>query len=134
MKIFLALWMVLQVFFYNEDGNFEYDEISVPIDFPVQYQAWVVFTQIFELDDFDFVPSDVQVLDVYFDAACGTLVLDLSQEAINYGGTYFEYRFTQKLIKNALSLPGVRYFTVLIEGQLQEFPEGVKIYRAFFCQ
>jgi len=132
MKTFLTLWVVVQIFFYNPDGDFGHNEIIVPANLPVQYQAWVVFSEIFERGEFDFVPRDVRVIGVDFEPAHGILTLNLSHEVLNYGGTYFEERFTQKLIKNALNLPDVRYFTLLVEGELQEFPEGVKIYLAFF--
>jgi hypothetical protein len=122
---------LLFVFYYNFDGEFEYYEIIIPADFPVEYRAWVVFSEIFERNEMEFVPQGVRILGTHFAADSGVLVLNLSKEVLDYGGTYFEYRFTQKLFKNAAALPGVRYFSVLVEGQILELPEGAKIYLHF---
>lgn len=132
MKFAIVAISILQIFFYNSDRSFGYNEIIMPENFPVKYQAWVMFTEIFGRHNFDFVPQDVRVLAVNFDNYDGHLTLDVSAEIMNYGGTYFEYYFVKKLIKNATSLEEVCYFTLLVEGELIHLPEGVKIYRALF--
>jgi hypothetical protein len=127
--IALAL-AILAVFYYRPDDSFGHYEIIIPADFPVQYRAWVVFSEVFR--NGEFVPPHVRILDVEFKPKYGILILDLSQEVLDYGGTYFEYRFINLLLKNAAALPDVRYFTVLIEGQSRHLPEGSKIYLEFF--
>ena len=128
MKNILMAIAVLQIFYFNPDGSLGQNEIIMADNIPAQYQAWVVFSEMFRQSEL--VPRDVDVLGVQFIPHDGTLIIDLSREVLNYGGTYFEYHFTNLLLKNASTIPQTRYFTVLIEGRAIQFPEGVKIYRA----
>ena len=132
MKNFAITLIVIQIFFYNAEGDFGYNKIIAPENLPAHHQAWVIFSEIFRYDGFDFVPQNVCLLWAHYCKLNELLTINVSSDVMNYGGTYFEYRFTQKLIKNALSIEGVSYFTLLVEGELTHLPEGVKIYRAFF--
>ena len=69
----------------------------------------------------EFVPAGVRVLNTL--NAGDRLILNLSQEALNYGGTYFEYRFIQELLNIAGGL-GFERLVLLIEGRPAKLPEG----------
>lgn len=134
MKKLAICLIVFQVFFYNADGSFGYNKVYAPENLPPHHQAWVIFSEIFN-NNFDFVPSDVCMLWAHYCKLQKLLTINVSDSIMNYGGTYFEYRFVNLLIKNALNINGVQYFTLLIEGESKHLPEGVKIYREFFsCQ
>jgi len=130
MKYAILLLTVLQILFFNVDSEAEYQRLIAPACLPVEFQAWAKFTIIFQVNDFYFVPENVSVLGAWFEPVDKELFLNVSSEVLNYGGTYFEYRFVQTLLKNAFNLPNVRYFTLLVEGEPAPLPESSKIYRA----
>ncbi|MCL2855131.1 MAG: GerMN domain-containing protein [Defluviitaleaceae bacterium] len=129
--ILICLYLVLlQIFYYNADGDFAYYNMTVPAYFTTEQQAWVVFSKIFNNinpDKMTFVPPNVQILNIWFEN--GALTLNLSSDVIKYGGTYFEHRFVEKLLKNAAQLPASHYITILTEGRARHLPEGIKIFR-----
>ena len=151
MKIILALLLVLlififpqsigaqeldrlQIFFYEIDSDNEdalnYYDITIPSWLSVENRALIIFSEIFDNFNPDimiFVPPNVQILDVFFHAEYSHLVLNLSSDILNYGGTYFEDKLINKLLINAATIPEVGYFSVLIDGQRQCFPEGTSI-------
>jgi len=88
--------------------------------------AWIVFSYLFSSGQ-DFVPQNVEILAIWLED--GVLTLNLSAEVMDYGGTYFEYRFVNLLLETATILPYPDYLTVLIEGVAQHLPEGVKVFR-----
>ncbi|MCL2236547.1 MAG: hypothetical protein FWB98_08945 [Defluviitaleaceae bacterium] len=94
--------------------------------FVTYIMAWVIFTQIFS-SGMDFVPQNVEILSIWIDD--GVLTLNLSEDVMNYGGTYFEYRFINILFESAAKLRYPRYLTILVEGRATYLPEGVKIFR-----
>ena len=88
--------------------------------------AWILFTQVFN-SNADFVPQNVEILSIWFDD--GVVTINLSEDVMNYGGTYFEYNFVNILLNNAAALPYPNYLTVLVEGRVRHLPEGVEIFR-----
>ena len=125
---------IVRVFYYEieycGESLLSYYQITVPAWFCVEVRAIIVFNEIFDNfnpDKMVFVPPGVRILGVAFDDVRGHLTLNLSDDILNYGGTYFEDRLVSKLLANAAGLEGVRYLTVLIEGQQRYFPEGSMI-------
>ena len=125
----------IEIFFYevSEQGEDVLSSyiLTIPYWLNTQQRAFIVFNEIF--NNFDpekmiYVPPDVQVLDVFFHPYDAHLILNVSSEILNYGGTHFEDRLVTKLIKNAGNIPGVGYFTVLIDGQREYLPEGIMIH------
>jgi len=124
----------LQIFFYEIDVYGEewlnYYNITIPAWLCIEHRALIIFTEIFDNfnpDKMIYVPYGVRILDVFFHAEYAHLVLNLSADILNYGGTHFEYRMINKLLINAASIQEVGYFTILIDGQRQYFPEGTMI-------
>ena len=124
----------LQIFFYEIDAAGEevlnYYYITIPARLSVEHRALVIFSEIF--DNYNpnkmvFVPPDVRILDVLFLAGSSHLILNLSSDILNFGGTHFEYKLIHKLLTNAAGVGEAAYFTILIDGQNQYFPEGALI-------
>jgi len=88
--------------------------------------AWIMFLHLFNSGQ-DFVPENVEILSIWLED--GVLTLNLSAEVMEYGGTYFEYRFVNLILETAATLPYPNYLTVLVEGVAQHLPEGVKVFR-----
>jgi len=125
----------IEVFYHKIDEDDEAFLVSYIIQVPsylsVENRAMVVFSNIFDntyVDEIIFVPKDVHIIDVFFSEEYAHLVINLSAEMLNYGGTYFEYRLVEKLIANAAALEEVAYFTILTEGQSLHLPEGTLIF------
>ncbi|MCL2573857.1 MAG: GerMN domain-containing protein [Defluviitaleaceae bacterium] len=133
---------MLKVFFYeiSEDGHdvMNYYNIIIPVWLSVEQRAIIVFTEIFDNfnpDEMIYAPPNVQVLDVVFDAENAHLIVNLSLDILNYGGTYFEHLLITKLMTNAANITNVNYFTILINSEPRYFPEGTTILKnslAFF--
>ena len=151
MKFFFALLLVLIIFifpqsigaqnldklqiFYYEIGvdgeeTLNYHHITIPAWLSVEHRALIIFTEIFDNADPDkmvFVPLNVRVLDAFFFEDTAHLILNVSAEILNYGGTYFEYMMINKLLANAGGIPEVGYFSIWINGQRQYLPEGIEV-------
>ena len=124
----------LQIFHYQITANYDevliYYHIIIPAWLSAEDRALVIFSEIF--DNFDpckmvYVPPGVRILGISFQADNSHLILNLSADILNYGGTHFEYRFIHMLLTNAAGIKEVSYLTVLIDGQQQCFPEGTAI-------
>lgn len=125
----------LQIFYYivDDDGEdiLNYYHISIPAWLCTQNRALIVFTEIFDNfnpDKMIYVPPGVRILNIIFCEYTAHLTINLSTEILNYGGTHFEYRLVNKLLKNTVSIHGVSYLTILIDSQHQYFPEGMEIF------
>jgi len=116
----------LTIFYFDADENISYYNIIIPAWLTIENRALVVFKQVF--DKTVFVPQGVKVLDVFFHNEYAHLVINLSAEILNYGGTYFEYRLVTKLLMNASGIRGVGYFSIMIDGQWRYLPEGTKLH------
>jgi len=124
----------LQIFFHEIDADGEdvlnYYHITIPAWLTVENRALVIFTEIFNNinpEKMIYAPPNVSILGISFHAAASHLIINLSVDIMNYGGTHNEYMLIQKLLANAASMADVRYLTILIEGQEQYFPEGTLI-------
>jgi len=87
--------------------------------------AFIIFFD--NADNVDAVPADVRVLGIEFRQLEGHLILDVCENVLNYGGTRFEYHFVENLTNLAAGFCGVHYFTLLINSELRELPEGIII-------
>jgi len=72
----------------------------------------------------DFVPNDVNVLDISLKTNDGHLTLNLCENVLNYGGTYYEYRFLKKFFSITTYFDDINYLTILVNGELRELAEG----------
>ena len=125
----------LTIFFYEigDDGEDVISSyiIAIPPHLSVEARAMLIFSEIFDNANSDkmiYAPRDVRILDVFFHREYAHLVLNLSSEVMNYGGTHFEWQFVRKLIANAASIREVGYLSVLVDGQRRYLPEGTKIH------
>jgi len=121
----------LRLYYYPnqiEDAPLAYIPIIIPANMPIHHRAYVIFTILF--NDFStyrmsYTPANVQILGVHVEG--GHFALNISADALNYGGSHFEYRFVNRLLANAYAL-GFAYFTLLIEDELRHLPEGTLLH------
>jgi len=125
----------LQIFFYQIDDDGEevlaYYLITIPAWLSTEHRALVIFSEIFDNfnpDKMIYAPPNVRILDIFFHASNSHLILNLSADILNFGGTHFEYRLIHKLLINAAGIKEVDSLTILIDGQRQYFPEGTKVH------
>ncbi|MBC7958899.1 MAG: GerMN domain-containing protein [Vallitaleaceae bacterium] len=59
----------------------------------------------------------------------GHLLLDFSQQLLNYGGTSWEEALVDELLSTAFSVDGVQWVTIRIDGECQNLVEGTTINR-----
>jgi len=86
-------------------------------------QAHTALYQLFESNK-DFIPQNIQILDILFNKNYAILSVNLSNEATTYGGSYFEYRFINNILYKLRQISEISYLNILIEGKLVPFPEG----------
>ena len=127
----------LQIFYYEIDGDGEemlaYYHIIIPAWLSVENRALIIFSEIFDNHNpskMIYAPPNVQILGISFHATDSHLILNLSPDILNYGGTHFEYKLIHKLLANAANITNVNYLTILIDGQRQYFPEGTLIFNS----
>ena len=125
----------ISIFFYRVcccgDDYFDTYSITIPSNLTIEQRAWIVFAEIFNNQcplKMIYSPPNVRILDVFFHPDRALLVLNLSSEVTHYGGTHFEYRLVNKLLKNAGQIRGVGYFTLLIDSVARHLPEGIQIF------
>lgn len=74
------------------------------------------------------IPAETKVLQVTINE--DLLILNVSREIKNYGGTANEEALTRQLVETALAMPGIAKVTLLIEGKEDYLPEGSRIFDA----
>ena len=127
MKFIIVFLLLILIFIFPQAVGATGSDIDEQPS--VETRAILIFSDIFDNShDLYYVPHGVSVLDVFFHTEYTHLVLNLSPEVLNYGGTHFEWEFVQILLINAASIEEVGYFTVLIDGQRRYLPEGTKIH------
>ena len=127
MRIAIVLLLLSLIFAFPQ--TIRAKEVDISARLSVEVKAMQIFSEIFDNShERNYIPHSVRVLDTFFHKEYAHLVLNLSPEVLNYGGTHFEWHFVQILLMNAANMEEVGYFTVLIDGQLQYLPEGTKIH------
>lgn len=57
------------------------------------------------------------------------LFINVTKDILNYSGSYYENILLSQIAKTALSIDGINYVTILVEGELVYFPEGHNVYK-----
>lgn len=119
----------MQNFFYIKyDGEKEVwveEELNLG-DVDTEYEkAYVVISNLFSVEGTSFIPKDIKILDTYLLEDC--IVLNVSKDINNYGGTYYEKRLIAQIVKNILGIEGVNKVTLLIDGEDVSLNEGIFI-------
>ncbi len=120
-----CIWFVSTVF---AGGYFVKDENETLSLVPFEGNPKQTFQALFDSLS-AFIPKGVVVLGADIDED-GCLYLNLSKEALGYGGNYFEANFCELLAKTAFVLPSVNTFAVLIEGECIPLSEGRVIFNS----
>ena len=121
----------VKIYYYiidtSENDLLEHYTIPVPQEmFHVEHLAFLIFNEVFEGTNNPnnknmpstqlYTPKNAKILKINFFQPLELLTLTLSKETLNYGGTYFEHMFVERLLKNASQLAGVDFLTISIEG------------------
>lgn len=76
--------------------------------------------------DYQFISSQTKILGVQWND--GELILDVSEDIASYGGgNAMEYEVVSNVLDQVFSDPKVDVFTLLIEGEEKELPEGTQL-------
>ncbi|WP_058486565.1 GerMN domain-containing protein [Defluviitalea phaphyphila] len=76
-------------------------------------------------DKENLIPENTKLINVTFQD--GHLILNISKEIKNYGGTLTEEWIIDKILSIGFSANDVNSITILIEGEKDYFPEGTII-------
>jgi len=104
-----------------------HEELYFMGDFSDRERAWIIFYNLLCMERSEFVPPGVRLLGVWIEH--GELIVNVSDEIKNYGGTYNEMRLRTQIVLTGLEMRGVNAVTLLIEGEPGILPEGSTIYR-----
>lgn len=108
------------------DGTFHWRYIELPEVETAKEHAMVAFKNFFEYGQYC-VPTDVEVLTITLNN--GHLILNVSKEIWEYGGSAFEIALVEQLLKIASTVPEVSEFTLKIEGIVQPLVQGLELDR-----
>ena len=121
-------------YFYTQtgiEGNLLSHALNFYGDFTPDEQAFFLFDTLFLSGSS--APKGTRVLSakIYGDL----LILNVSGEIKNYGGTFREMCVVDEILTTASSVPGVAYVTLLIDGAADYLPEGSQIFerKIFFA-
>jgi hypothetical protein len=115
--------------FETQDGvsRLVYDELYFTGKFSDRERAWAVFYNLLCMGGCGFVPEGVRLLGVTL--ALDELIINVSAEINNYGGTCNEKHLLAQIVLTGLKQRGVDAVTLLIEGEPAVLPEGSAVYR-----
>ena len=111
------------------DASFAYWTCRLYSAFTPGQKAYILFESLFRNGDsmgWPILPRNVRVLEAVI--VDETLILNVSEEVLNYGGTAYERAFAAELAMNALTFPQVKRLTLLIQGEKSSLPEGSMLY------
>ncbi len=122
------------VFYYtmNEQGNLDKygQKIIFCSPFTSEEKASILFENLFYKWNregvWTAVPRNTTLIGLQL--AEGHLVINVSKEIKEYGGSSWEQMVEIQLLDTAFSLPTVEQVTLLIEGKLDALPEGTQIH------
>ncbi len=81
-----------------------------------------VFQNLFSKEEGSFIPKDVKVLNV--ETKNKHLIINFSEEILNYGGSYYEQRLLAQILKTAAYMEEVEKITICVNGKVAILPEG----------
>lgn len=123
----------LYMYYYSfkDDGKEYFDSESFCFfgSFTEEQKAFIIFDNLFnntEKDKINFVPEGTKILDIIIKD--DILVLNVTNEIRNYGGTSYETAMIKQLAINALNFKGVKRLTLMFNGNYGALPEGKFIF------
>lgn len=107
--------------FFEEENKITTNNLST------KELAELVFSDYFdeEICKSSYLPKGAKFLNIFLDDK--HLFVNVSDDILKYGGNFYENNLRAELIKNALEIDGVDYFTLLIEGETRFLTEGSEI-------
>ena len=113
---------------YNTVSNetcqqYEYIEVNDNLSF--EEQITYAINYFFSSPNNQYIPSNVSVLSVVVND--DELILNVTEDIQNYGGTFYEKALVEQLLETTLSIEGINKVTLLIEGESKPLTEGTEI-------
>ena len=118
----------LGVYFYeqSEPGVFEPIKMNIMFGdgFTTEEKAMILFTTLMEnkCEYATFVPEGTKLIWVV--VADERLIVNISNEALNYGGTANEAYFVEQIVNTAYSIQQIRSIMLYVDGKEASLPEG----------
>jgi hypothetical protein len=100
-------------------------------------KAFIIFDNLFSNRQTAYIPNGIEIIYVMFDSPQELLqptdknrhlILNLSEESLIYGGSYYEEKFIEQIIKTARKIPDVSHITILINNRKQPLIEGREVF------
>ncbi len=118
-----------RLYFYSiSEGEdcLEYAELNFTEDHTASQRAYALFGLLFSEPYNSYLPDDTRIIAA--NLVENTLIINVSDEILNYGGSYNERRVKELLLTNAFGIKGVDFVTLQIEGECGILPEGTIIH------
>ncbi len=112
------------IFYYdlqNGQTKLFHEQLNFHGDFLNSQIAFIIFDNLFCQQKM-FIPQGSHLISVKIENE--TLILNLSSQIKNYGGSYFEQHLLTQIKLTAQNL-NFDHFTILIDNQKQYLPEGI---------
>lgn len=123
----------LYYYAFKENGEVYFDAESFCFygSFTEEQKAFIIFENLLNhtvKGKISFVPEGTKLLDLKISG--DILVLNVSEEFRQYGGTAYENALLKQLALNAMNFKGVKRLTLMIDGNYELLPEGKFIYES----
>ena len=112
------------IFYYdlqNGQTKLFQEKLNFHGDFPNSQIAFIIFDNLFCQQKM-FIPQGSHLISARIENE--TLILNLSSQIKNYGGSYFEKHLLSQIKLTAQNL-NFDHFSILIDNQKQYLPEGI---------
>jgi hypothetical protein len=114
----------------SESSGFVYRKAAPDDCLTETRRAFYIYAALF--GEICFLPPDVRLLDVFI--AEPLMIINVSPEFTQYGGTFAERALVAMLHRNAWQIRGVGMITLWIDGRLDFLPEGTLLYESCIIQ
>ncbi len=140
--IFIAIFVVIfftnsygneteegyRLYYYsiNKENKWESMEYKFYNNFTKLEKIEYLFNELFTNTKFiKFIPEDVKLISV--EIIGDELILNVSEEINNFGGSYYQSKLINQITRTGLSLKNINYVTLHIGGELLPLNEGIVI-------
>jgi len=108
-----------------EQEKFVYREIELYGRFAEYERAFIIYANLFD-GSVVYIPPNVRLLDAIIRDA--VLILNVSVEIMDGGGTVAEHALIDTILRNAWQIDGIEMVTLWIDGRLDYLPEGSMLF------
>lgn len=119
-----TLYTEAKIYYYKDLGQtVTLENYTLPIENKADtLNTDKIFEKFFNDEKIICIPKNTKLINtkIVFDH----LFINVTNDILDYSGSYYENILISQITKTAISIDGINYVTILIDGKLTYFPEG----------